>query len=228
MSLLSGVQGAWKFDASSGDALDSSGNGRTLTNTNTVGYAAGLIGNAADYGTSNGTNKTFIRTDGCGITGTGDMSVSFWIKGRTEIAAGSTVFFTNQTSGDIYHQFSYEFNAGTRRVVWNVGGTEIRSNLTIGTSNFVSIIATKTGTSAMELFVNNASVASGVPGAGTGGSDYTSFGATSGASNGPAAFIDIAYLSNTVVTARDRATLYNGGLGYQYPFGSGNFFTFMK
>ena len=49
MALNTNILASWKFDESSGNASDSSGNGKTLTNINTIAYVAGKVNNAADF-----------------------------------------------------------------------------------------------------------------------------------------------------------------------------------
>ncbi len=86
-SLSQGLVGYWKMDETSGNATDSSGNGDTLTNTNTVTYAAGKFGNAGSF---NGSTQYFTCTDAnCGgsgkldYPGTGGWSIGAWIKTST-------------------------------------------------------------------------------------------------------------------------------------------------
>lgn len=49
MALNTNILASWKFDESSGNATDSSGNGKTLTNTNSISYVSGKVNNAADF-----------------------------------------------------------------------------------------------------------------------------------------------------------------------------------
>ena len=62
MSLTTNILASWKFDESSGNATDSSWNGKTLTNTNSISYVSGKVNNAADFWSSN-TTKYFTISD---------------------------------------------------------------------------------------------------------------------------------------------------------------------
>lgn len=60
------------------DLTDSSGNGNTLTNNNSVTFPAAKFGNGADLGASN-TNKALTTTNSLNVNG-GAISVLAWIK----------------------------------------------------------------------------------------------------------------------------------------------------
>lgn len=74
---------------------DSSGNGYTLTNNNSVAEGTGKFGSGADFGTSN-TNKSFSRTDALGTSQNEDKSISLWIKANSELSGG-----------DVYENLAY-------------------------------------------------------------------------------------------------------------------------
>lgn len=71
-TLSNGLVGYWKTDESSGNAADSSGNGLTLTNNNTVAYAGGKFGNAASFTAA---SSRYLST---ASTISGVKTVSFW------------------------------------------------------------------------------------------------------------------------------------------------------
>jgi Concanavalin A-like lectin/glucanases superfamily len=62
MALTTNILASWKFDESSGNASDSSGNGKTLTNTNSISYVSGKVNNAWDFWSANST-KYFTISD---------------------------------------------------------------------------------------------------------------------------------------------------------------------
>lgn len=115
--------------------IDDSGNGNTLTNTNTVGEGTGVFGGAADFGSAN-TNKFLSLGSNLSIRGNGQLSVSFWAKMNTEITTGIQVFFIhNSTLGaDRYMQFFYDYNAGSRRFLWDCSGANITKTVALGTT----------------------------------------------------------------------------------------------
>lgn len=86
--LTDGLIGYWEFDHTSGNATDSSGNGRTLTNQGTTPYNVGRFG----YGpTFNGSTRYFSA----GSTISGIYSISFWAKPDTT----TDNYYINLTSG---------------------------------------------------------------------------------------------------------------------------------
>lgn len=112
---------------------DSSGEGRTLTNNNTVGEdASGKYGYTADFGTTN-SNKTLSRADNMNVTGNG--SISMWVKCRTEIGSGAqTLCAISDGTNDQVLYIDYAYNGGTRRLEFHrskVGVADVSSNYTI-------------------------------------------------------------------------------------------------
>lgn len=67
--------GYWKFDETSGNAVDSSGNNITLTNNGSVTYSTGTQGNAAVF---NGSN--FLSSSNGPNLANSSFTFSFWIK----------------------------------------------------------------------------------------------------------------------------------------------------
>jgi len=87
-ALSNGLVGYWKTDETSSTAADSSGNGLTLTNNNTVAYAAGKFGNAASFTAA---SSRYLST---ATTITGIKTVSFWTNN-----ASTSDEYINLTSG---------------------------------------------------------------------------------------------------------------------------------
>lgn len=149
MALVDNLVAYYKLDESSGNAADATGNGFTLTNTNTVGFAAGALNNCADYGTAN-TNKYLRLSNNLGITG-GAITISTWVKMRTEIASGvQNIVLQGDAGTDVNYSISYEYNAGTRRLAFNRQKQAVSNNFryataTLGTSNWHHIVLRYTG-----------------------------------------------------------------------------------
>lgn len=85
--LSNGLSGYWKFDESSGNASDSSGNSLTLTNNNTTPYNTGKFANAPTF---NGSNMYFNTSTSI----SGLYTVAFWVN-----PASTTDNFINLASG---------------------------------------------------------------------------------------------------------------------------------
>lgn len=77
--LTSSLVAYWPLNEASGNALDASGNGRTLTETSgTIGTAAGNNGNARDF--ESGDSEWFEAADNTWNSITGSMTIAAWIK----------------------------------------------------------------------------------------------------------------------------------------------------
>lgn len=74
--LSNGLVGYWKMDENSGNATDSSGNGYTLTNTNTATFAAGQFGNATSLAAAS--SQYFVKTSATPFVTSGPYTVSYW------------------------------------------------------------------------------------------------------------------------------------------------------
>ena len=77
-TLLTGLVSWWKLDEESGTRADAVGTNHH-TDNNTVGYASGKIGNAANFVAANSESLT-LGIAGVIPFGTEDFSVSFWLK----------------------------------------------------------------------------------------------------------------------------------------------------
>lgn len=71
------------MESSSGNATNSKG-GTDMTNVNTVGYAAGMLGNAADFGTQNATDHKVLTADTNYGLESGTTTLQALVKIRTE------------------------------------------------------------------------------------------------------------------------------------------------
>jgi len=233
MALTTNLAAYWSFDSSlTADSVGSN----TLTNNNTVGTGAGFLGaGSADFGTAN-TNKSLTRSDACGVTGT-DLSISLWVKMRTEIGSGTQVFMAHGQNANNAISLRYDYNGGTRQLystnfsTGNAFYETARSNQTLGTSNWQHIAVTKTtGASGMIMYFNGSQIGTGNGATGISGGlrsttnigVYDDFGAGSPTySSYISAYIDEVGLWSRVLTPTEITQLYNGGAGLAYPFVSG-------
>lgn len=100
MALTTNLVAYYKWDESSGNASDSSGNSNTLTNTNTVGYSAALINNGSD----------FLRTS----------SRYFSIASGSQTGLGVT---GNAITMNVWYKGDADMNNRIARIYWRLGGT---------------------------------------------------------------------------------------------------------
>lgn len=105
MALEDDVEGYWKLDEASGTRVDSSPNGRDLTDTNTVTAQAGLFSNAAEFARAN--LERLARTD-LGLRVVGDITVQAWVKitsltgFQASYGSGVVAHMTGDTAGDYW------------------------------------------------------------------------------------------------------------------------------
>lgn len=210
MALSTNLVAYYKLDESSGNATDSSGNGKTLTNTGTITYATGKINNGA---TNNGTGTKRLNGTMTGLTSSSNNTWSLWYK-----PSGHTGYIIDQNPD----------SGNCRLIIYNDGdgarlfanGNEVDGGaMTLGTWYF--IVATKSNTS-WELFVNGTSKGTTT----TGGLSYpndSTFSILNAKEAGGAPMngtIDEVGVWDRVLNLTEIRQLYNNGTGQQYPFAS--------
>lgn len=160
MEIIDGLRAYYKLDETSGNAVDSSGNGYTLVNTNGVTFSAGKINNGADDGAGNTTKKLSIA-DNLGIAG-GAITISGWVKLNSEPGVGVTRMFFSQTDAttdsDVY--LTYINQAGTYKInaarhLYGVSDTSVTATVAaFGTSSYHHIVLTY-DTTTLRLYCDN-------------------------------------------------------------------------
>lgn len=228
MALSDQLKAYYKLDESSGDAVDATGGGYTLTNNGVTTFTTGKINNAADLGTTN--NSKYFKRAGYTVVD-GQFTISCWVKLTTEISSGTYVF-VHISGNSTLLEIKYEYNSGTRRLRLNFGKnnrayTYADKTVTLGTSNWYHIVATY-DQSYLTLYVDGVQetpvAASGVgttnwsPGGG-----YVSLGVTSDANDGAVGYYASCYIDEVAIyqrglSATEVESLYTNGIGNQYPF----------
>ncbi|MDX1951507.1 MAG: LamG-like jellyroll fold domain-containing protein [Verrucomicrobiota bacterium] len=206
MALTDNLVGRWKFDESSGNAADSSGNGNTLTNNGTVPYVAGALGNAADFSGTSG--QYFSRGSLTGSTLAGSITISARVKlggsGNSQVIANLNAFDIELAITSLDAVIAY-YKAGANQVS-TVNGAITADGL------YHNIIFRVTA-SAISISVDNDSYYAGA----TNGQSLSSANGT--LQIGRSVFSD-RYLRSDVceiaiwdreLTAGEEATLYNDG-----------------
>ncbi len=231
MALITNIVAYWKLDESSGNASDSTAGARTLTNTGTASYAAGLINNGIDLGTTNTTKWLNYGTDNLGIDG-GAITISGWVNINTQISSGfQTLFAQGSTNTFTCNYVEYEYNAGTRRLDFyrekGAVGTEGPTyNITLTPGTWYHVVYTYDGTN-VRGYVNGSLVAGPTAASGSGSSVMTNglgigdrFYAGSALGNKISAKLDEVGVWSRALSGAEITSLYNGGIGVQYPFGT--------
>lgn len=228
MALIDNQIAYWKADESSGDAADATGNGKTLTNTGTVGYASAKINNGFDFGTAN-SSKRMGRTEVL-LPGNSDMTLNYWINIRTAPGSGARymtlVSMDNNTQIDFH--IVYLNNAGTkqleiqryRRDQGPDPSLVVNQTLTPGTWYMLSMTYNATS-HVVEGFLNGSSLGtatgSGLNGGSTNTADFR-LAAWIGNSEWLSAYMDEVGLWSRVLSGAEITSLYNSGAGLQYPY----------
>jgi YD repeat-containing protein len=217
------------------DATDAKGaNG--LTAAGTVAYDAAKFNNGADLGAGNSADKLYNS-----YAYDGSLTVSFWVKLKSEIGSGSWILAAAGTNGGspwTNQGVIYMYNGGNRVLRF----TKDRQNVTeydadypvaLGTSNWYHVVYTFDGTS-IRGYVNGTLVAGPVAASGAGTGGATSAISLGGISPGgyfqnagyaSASLDDVAYfsraLSATEVAGMDSGTQGTGVDTYTYYDGLG-------
>jgi len=232
MALIDNIVAAWKLDEASGNAVDSSWAGLTLTNNWTMPYATGKLWNAAD--TSNGkylSHSTFLDA---GLTA---WTCSYWIKTTMSATAW---YIIDKTSTNHMYPFETLINASNKAQVyinpvnssWQNAWT---SDTSINTWAWFHIIISwdNSWRDSIKMYINWTLDWSLT----TSGNDSWAIWANTlndfriGArsdNNFPFTWqIDEVCFWSRVLTEAERTSLYNWWTGLTYPFASGNFFQFI-
>lgn len=202
----------WKFDESSGDAADATGNGKTLTNQNNTPFVAGKLGNGADF--ERDSSHYFIRANDEFDNPSG--TVSCWIKYEsnpsvlsimsTSINSGVQGFDFRVKEGNFLHG---SFGAGPISVIGDTSLSEGTFYLTTFTWD----------TSRKEMFLNGESDGSDENDATiTSGHVSLKIGTRADLIENFDGIIDECGIWDTVLTNEQIESLYNSGNGRTYPF----------
>lgn len=240
MALTDDLRAYYKLDESSGNATDSSGNGYTLTNTNTVGYAPAKINNGADLGTAN-TNKRLLNSSRLGLSSGSSLTISGWVKANS--APGSGVDYTifdlrdGTAATDTEAWLKYVNIGGTRKLRWlyplQEAGSFVTYDIDLGTSTYYFVVGTYDGTS-IRMYVNGTQQGGTVTATSGGSSlsDAFCIGATGNGFVFGSLTVDEVGVWSRALSDSEITELYNGGAGLTYPFTGGgvnttNFFYMM-
>lgn len=197
-----------------GALLTDSKGSRTLTNVGTVAGAAGNFEECADFGTANSTKQLYNSSDNYGIDG-GAVSISFWIKMRTEIASGGVkiIDLRSPVSSKTLVRCIYDYNAGTRRLDFNrlrmnVANQDIYYTVTLGTSVWHHIVIDYDATNA-RIYFDGALVSgpTAMSGNGSDGTGYT-LGLDISEDRALNAYIDDVAIFNRALTLAEVQALY--------------------
>lgn len=216
------VTAHWSFNETSGNPVDTIAS-IALTDTNTVGTAAGKLGNARDFEASS--SEYFICSDHANLSmGDIDFTILIWVNAES-FGADRVIVSKSAPSGieyDLYYQ------AGAQRFVFRVGTSGFASYDFIEANNLGTpsagtwyfIVAWHDATAnTINIQVNNGTADSKSYSGGSynSGNDFTVGADYSGASHWDG-LLDELIISKSVLTAGEKTTIYNGGNGLAYPY----------
>lgn len=200
--------------------VDSSGNGKTLTNNNSVEEASdGKFGYCADIGSS-GTNKSLSSPVNLG---TGNFTINFWQKydsiPGTNILQCLCSVRVNGTKTN--HEFDYRNEGGVPKYnLWtgSSGGNEAKYNITESTGVYYMLTLTYDG-SKLRLYRNTSLILTLSTGSyKTSDATQIMFGNRVGTARSVDGKQDEAGVWSRELTAGEISQLYNSGVGLTYPF----------
>lgn len=233
------LNGYWTLDEASGTRADSTANNNDLTDVNTVGAAAGIINNGADFEATASEYLSLADTSATGLDGFGTgFSIQCWMKVESTPSSGGFYMPFGKWGGgggDAGNSWYLQYfnNGGTPQLIvaWNeettFGTSSYSLNHTLSTSAFEHVVVVvDTDTPGVTFYIDNSATAGS---AGSTGGDNGTVNASVanfflGAYNeaAPAGFfdgiLDECAIWDRALTADDVADLYNGGAGLAYPF----------
>jgi len=218
---LYGAVAFYNLDDSSGNAVDSTGNGYTLTNNNTITYTTGKINNCATLGTGN-TNKYFSANVVDPDSYNSGFSISFWLHFNT-VPSGSDndIFEFQDTSNSgifmrVNSSSSTTFRFGTGNGA-DQGQTTYTSSWSSGTWYHIAMVHNATSNT---YYVNGSQVAQKTTGTITlsGNQSTINIGRNTANVNYSNARYDMFGIFLREISSTEVSALYYGGAGNQYPF----------
>lgn len=218
---LTNIRAAYNLDDSTGNLVDSTGNGYTLTNTNSVTFATGLIGQAAQFGTSNSTKVLSLDSSSAGVTLSSDWTVAFFWKANTALNGLSIMEMTWGATGtnNANRALFGRDQANNRWIIFNSAYSSGQTTEAISNGTWYHIMAIRSA-GTLTLYINNVS-----KGALSTGSAITATPRIGTGFSGDAGWklsgdVDMWYVWNKALDSTERSDVYNGGAGVQYPAAS--------
>ncbi len=242
MALTTNLLSYWKLDESSGNAADSVGS-NTLTNNNSTAYATGKINNGADLEASS--SNYFSIASSASLRIKGDMSFSFWVKLESLPSSGNSFWIIDKKSetGEDYSVYAVYLknNAGAYELTYrstNGSSASLQDDFvswTPSTATWYHVSVTRTNAGSIIFYVNGSqqgTTQTGYNGTLSDDSDLAFYIGRYKSADGRYfdGIVDEVGVWNRELTGAEVTSLYNGGTGIQYPFGSAtnsNFLMFM-
>lgn len=150
------IKGWWELNEEAGVRADSSGNGNTLQDNNTVLFGAGVIGNAADFELD--TSEYLSITDALqtGLDITGEITICAWVK--MESITSTHIVVSKYDGSDNQRAYSVDVRSTGLTFILSPNGTNGTSATSIDTFDLATwyhLTATLNQTTdLMQIYIN--------------------------------------------------------------------------
>jgi hypothetical protein len=211
----------WELEAASGTRVDAvTATGNDLTDNNTVGQAAGIVGNAAVFVTA---NQEYLSRASNASLQTGDIDFSFvsWVKLQT----GNNQHFAGK-NGLTTGEYDFYYSSGDSRFGFNIfdSGYGVPGNVLANTFGAPSgdvwyfvFCAHDSVNNKVMISVNAGTIdESATTGTITAANDAFEMGARTASSDYNSSHSDQVGFWKRVLTPAEVTQLYNGGAGMSY------------
>jgi hypothetical protein len=207
----------WGMEEESGTRADSVGS-NSLTDNNTVLFSTGIIGNGADFESSN--SEYFSITDGSqsGLDFSTDFSFSFWVNYESLPTGGDQMVFFSKRGGG--HGYAVKVGASGLFGVNIEGSYDEASSGGGSTGTWYHFVVEYDKASGLVDIYRNGSYVSTISGLDTTLQDSTAnfIIADDGAGRYLDGIMDEVGLWNRLLDTDEITSLYNSGAGLAYPF----------
>jgi len=225
-NLTAGLEGYWKLDETSGTRYDAHGS-NDLTDNNTVTYDTGIISNAGKFQSSSSEYLSHSDNASLSLGSNSSFTLTAWVK-VTSPTSKTVQIVGKRPNSENGVEYSLQLSSANPPVpVFEVAngsskGTVYNASDTISTSDWNFIVAWHDeAANTINVQLNNGPIrsTSWIGGTQNGTSDLTIGKKCPGCSYYFNGLIDeVGFWKDRVLTADERALLYNGRTAYAYPF----------
>ena len=207
------------------DSLDSSGFGINLTDLGTVAYAAGKLGNCAQFGAANSTKQLYSAGLAYDLSG-GGPSISAWIYVQTQPVTAEMqcpVIWRSTTTTDRLIGIFYLISGGIKYLRVNFGGNVYDYAITLDLNTWYHVVAVAAlGAGAVvSLYLNGALLGTTTKGTTISGSQFVIIGGDQSCNTPFKGNVDEVAFFGRPLSLTEILALYNSGAGLELP--SSNF-----
>jgi hypothetical protein len=214
-SLLTGLEAFWKLGEASGTREDSA-ESNDLTDNNTVGQAAGKVGDAAQFVSA---NSEYLSVNAVLTPSGSSRTVSLWVYFDTFGQAKFASTGNTPTSGSPLWILGESGDATRHLVLFHGAGFLADGATTLTTSTWYHVLYTFNHTNnSVKVYLNGAEEISATEADNGGETGSFYLGVGFGGAQYHDGRIDAAGVWSRVVTAQEISDLYNSGNGREHPF----------